>query len=126
MLVNELGVRIEMRQVGIRHKAKMCSGIGRCGRMICCSAFIEKFEPVSIRMAKDQNLSLNPTKISGLCGRLMCCLIFENETYKALSKIISLDPSKKNIWLEIGESNKRQMEKVAINELTNINNHTEV
>ncbi len=84
MLVNELGVRIEMRQVGIRNKAKMCSGIGRCGRMVCCSAFIEKFEPVSIRMAKDQNLSLNPTKISGLCGRLMCCLTFENDTYKAL------------------------------------------
>jgi len=62
----------------------MCGGIGRCGREICCSAFIEKFGPVSIRMAKDQGLSLNPTKISGMCGRLMCCLTFEHETYQKL------------------------------------------
>ena len=84
MLVKEFGVRIEMRQVGIRNQAKMCGGIGRCGREICCSAFMEKFGPVSIRMAKDQNLSLNPTKISGMCGRLMCCLTFEQETYQKL------------------------------------------
>lgn len=83
-LVREYRVRIEMRQVGIRHQAKMCGGIGRCGRHICCSAFIEKFDPVSIRMAKEQGLSLNPTKISGLCGRLMCCLTYENTTYKEL------------------------------------------
>ena len=86
MLVKEFGIRIEMRQVGIRNQAKMCGGIGRCGREICCSAFIEKFGPVSIRMAKDQSLSLNPTKISGMCGRLMCCLTFEHETYKNLRK----------------------------------------
>ncbi len=86
MLVKEYRIRIEMRQVGIRNQAKMCGGIGRCGRMICCSQFLEKFDPVSIRMAKEQNLSLNPTKISGLCGRLMCCLTFENETYKILKK----------------------------------------
>jgi cell fate regulator YaaT (PSP1 superfamily) len=86
MLVKEFRTRIEMRQVGIRNQAKMCGGIGRCGREICCCAFIEKFEPVSIRMAKEQNLSLNPTKISGLCGRLMCCLTYENETYKELKK----------------------------------------
>ncbi len=84
MLVKKLGVRIEMRQVGIRNQAKMCGGIGRCGREICCSAFMGKFGPVSIRMAKEQGLSLNPTKISGLCGRLMCCLTFEYETYQAL------------------------------------------
>lgn len=84
MLVKEFRVRIEMRQVGIRNQAKMCGGIGRCGRELCCSTFIEKFEPVSIRMAKDQNLSLNPTKISGQCGRLMCCLTFENQTYLEL------------------------------------------
>ncbi|MCW7753670.1 stage 0 sporulation family protein [Desulfobotulus sp. H1] len=83
-LVREFRVRIEMRQVGIRHQAKMCGGIGRCGRQTCCSAFIEKFDPVSIRMAKEQGLSLNPTKISGLCGRLMCCLTYENSTYKDL------------------------------------------
>ncbi len=86
VLVNEFHTRIEMRQVGVRNQAKMCGGIGRCGRELCCSAFIEKFEPVSIRMAKEQNLSLNPTKISGLCGRLMCCLTFENQTYQALKQ----------------------------------------
>jgi len=84
MLVAEFGVKIEMRQVGIRNQAKMSGGLGRCGREICCSAFMEKFGPVSIRMAKEQNLSLNPTKISGQCGRLMCCLTFENETYREL------------------------------------------
>lgn len=73
-----------MRQVGIRNQAKMCGGIGRCGREICCSAFMGKFGPVSIRMAKEQGLSLNPTKISGLCGRLMCCLTFEYEAYQTL------------------------------------------
>jgi len=73
-----------MRQVGIRNQAKMCGGIGRCGREICCSQFMEKFSPVSIRMAKEQGLSLNPTKISGQCGRLMCCLTYEYETYKKL------------------------------------------
>ncbi|MBW2492668.1 MAG: stage 0 sporulation family protein [Deltaproteobacteria bacterium] len=81
MLVKKFGVRVEMRQVGIRNQAKMCGGIGRCGREICCSAFIEKFGPVSIRMAKEQGLSLNPTKISGQCGRLMCCLTFEQKMY---------------------------------------------
>jgi len=83
-LVKEFRVRIEMRQVGIRNQAKMCGGIGRCGREICCSAFIEKFDPVSIKMAKQQGLSLNPTKISGQCGRLMCCLTYENKTYAKL------------------------------------------
>jgi cell fate regulator YaaT (PSP1 superfamily) len=81
ILVKEFRVRIEMRQVGIRNQAKMCGGLGRCGRELCCSAFLNKFEPVSIRMAKEQGLSLNPTKISGQCGRLMCCLTYENETY---------------------------------------------
>ena len=84
MLVKEFGVRIEMRQVGIRNQAKMCGGIGRCGREICCSSFLDKFGPVSIRMAKEQNLSLNPTKISGQCGRLMCCLTYEVDVYRRL------------------------------------------
>jgi cell fate regulator YaaT (PSP1 superfamily) len=82
MLVKQFRVRIEMRQVGIRNQAKMCGGLGRCGREFCCSSFMEKFDPVSIRMAKDQGLSLNPTKISGQCGRLMCCLTFENKVYQ--------------------------------------------
>lgn len=84
MLVKRFRIRIEMRQVGIRNQAKMTGGMGRCGREICCSSFLDKFDPVSIRMAKEQDLSLNPTKISGLCGRLMCCLTYENETYKHL------------------------------------------
>jgi cell fate regulator YaaT (PSP1 superfamily) len=86
ILVNKFKVRIEMRQVGIRNQAKMCGGLGRCGRAFCCSSFMERFEPVSIRMAKMQGLSLNPTKISGQCGRLMCCLTFENETYRKLKQ----------------------------------------
>ena len=86
ILVKQFRVRIEMRQVGIRNQAKMCGGLGRCGRVFCCSSFMEKFEPVSIRMAKQQSLSLNPTKISGQCGRLMCCLTFENDTYRRLKK----------------------------------------
>jgi cell fate regulator YaaT (PSP1 superfamily) len=85
-LVKQLNIRVEMRQVGIRNQAKICGGLGRCGRRVCCSTWLEKFEPVSIRMAKDQSLSLNPTKISGLCGRLMCCLKFENETYQMLKE----------------------------------------
>lgn len=84
MLVKEFRIRIEMRQVGIRNQAKMCGGMGRCGRELCCSSFLERFEPVSIRMAKEQGLSLNPTKISGQCGRLMCCLTYENQTYHEL------------------------------------------
>ena len=83
-LVQKFGVRIEMRQVGVRNKAKMCGGLGRCGREICCTAFLDHFYPVSVKMAKIQTLSLNPTKISGSCGRLMCCLAFEYDTYCAL------------------------------------------
>jgi cell fate regulator YaaT (PSP1 superfamily) len=86
MVAKKLNVRVEMRQVGIRNQAKMCGGLGRCGRELCCSAFIDKFDPVSIRMAKDQGLSLNPTKISGQCGRLMCCLTYEHKTYSDLKK----------------------------------------
>ncbi|SDO59049.1 PSP1 domain-containing protein [Alkalicoccus daliensis] len=78
--------RIELRQIGVRDEAKMLGGIGPCGRMLCCSTFLGDFEPVSIKMAKDQNLSLNPTKISGLCGRLMCCLKYENDTYESAKK----------------------------------------
>jgi cell fate regulator YaaT (PSP1 superfamily) len=81
MLVKAYRVRIELRQIGVRNRAKMCGGIGRCGHVLCCSAFMNDFEPVSIRMAKEQGMLLNPTKISGLCGRLMCCLAFEYDTY---------------------------------------------
>ena len=76
--------RIELRQIGVRDEAKMIGGLGPCGRETCCHRFLGEFEPVSIKMAKDQSLSLNPTKISGLCGRLMCCLKFEHKTYEEL------------------------------------------
>ncbi|MEH6908660.1 MULTISPECIES: stage 0 sporulation family protein [Neobacillus] len=80
--------RIELRQIGVRDEAKMLGGIGPCGRMLCCSTFLGDFDPVSIKMAKDQNLSLNPTKISGLCGRLMCCLKYENDEYEAAKALL--------------------------------------
>ncbi len=82
-LASVFRTRIELRQIGVRDEAKMIGGIGTCGRVLCCATFLGDFEPVSIRMAKDQNLSLNPTKISGICGRLMCCLKFESEAYEA-------------------------------------------
>jgi cell fate regulator YaaT (PSP1 superfamily) len=80
--------RIELRQIGVRDEAKMLGGIGPCGRMLCCSTFLGDFDPVSIKMAKDQNLSLNPTKISGLCGRLMCCLKYENDEYESAKEAL--------------------------------------
>jgi len=78
--------RIELRQIGVRDEAKMIGGIGCCGRELCCASWLTDFIPVSIRMAKEQNLSLNPTKISGVCGRLMCCLNYENEIYEDAKK----------------------------------------
>ncbi|MBN1494101.1 MAG: stage 0 sporulation family protein [Candidatus Omnitrophica bacterium] len=91
-LVKELAsifkVRIELRQIGVRDEAKMFGGVGHCGRELCCTSFLRDFEPVTIKMAKEQNLSLNPTKISGVCGRLMCCLGYENETYKECAKTL--------------------------------------
>ncbi len=75
-------IRIELRQIGVRDQAKMIGGLGPCGRPMCCATFLGDFEPVSIKMAKEQNLSLNPTKISGICGRLMCCLKYESELYE--------------------------------------------
>ncbi len=78
--------RIELRQMGVRDEAKTLGAIGGCGRELCCSTFLNDFHPVSIRMAKDQGLSLNPTKISGICGRLMCCLQYEQESYEDLLK----------------------------------------
>jgi cell fate regulator YaaT (PSP1 superfamily) len=76
--------RIELRQIGVRDEAKMIGGLGPCGRTMCCSSFLGEFAPVSIKMAKEQNLSLNPSKISGICGRLMCCLTYEQDTYNAI------------------------------------------
>jgi cell fate regulator YaaT (PSP1 superfamily) len=78
--------RIELRQIGVRDEARIFGGVGPCGRELCCAKFLKDFEPVTIKMAKEEGLPLNPPKISGLCGRLMCCLNFEYETYKFLSK----------------------------------------
>ena len=89
-LVKELAavfrMRIELRQIGVRDEAKMLNGIGICGRPLCCATFLGDFQPVSIKMAKEQNLSLNPTKISGICGRLMCCLKYEEDVYEELNR----------------------------------------
>ncbi len=111
-LVKELAkvfkVRIELRQIGVRDEAKILGGLGPCGRTLCCVAFLKDFEPVTMRMAKDQNLPLNPTKISGLCGRLMCCLSYECKIYQELSKglpkmgeLINLEGSAKGRVVDI-------------------------
>lgn len=86
-LANRFRIRIELRQIGIRDESKMVGSIGICGRELCCSKFLGEFMPVSIKMAKEQGLSLNPTKISGTCGRLMCCLKFEQDTYEEILKV---------------------------------------
>ncbi len=113
--------RIELRQIGVRDEAKMLGGLGPCGRGLCCATFLGDFGPVSIRMAKDQNLSLNPTKISGICGRLMCCLRYEVEHYEyskadfpspgdfvitphGEGKIISQNLMKKTVLVELLET----------------------
>jgi cell fate regulator YaaT (PSP1 superfamily) len=83
-LASQFHTRIELRQIGVRDKARMVGGLGICGRPFCCGSFLEDFQPVSIKMAKTQNLSLNPTKISGTCGRLMCCLKYEQDAYEDL------------------------------------------
>lgn len=85
-LVQEFRTRVEMRQIGVRHETKMIGGLGCCGRELCCSSFIKNFESVSIKMAKEQNLPLNPNKISGACNRLLCCLNYEFKTYKDIRK----------------------------------------
>ena len=85
-LAAEFKMRIETRQIGVRDEAKMVCGLGSCGRELCCASYLNRFDLVSVKMAKEQNLALNPTKISGICGRLMCCLAFEYPTYVELKK----------------------------------------
>jgi cell fate regulator YaaT (PSP1 superfamily) len=117
--------RIELKQIGVRDEARLFGGIGPCGRRLCCAAFLKNFEPVSIKMAKEEGLPLNPPKISGICGRLMCCLGFEYETYKSLlrglprqgerlhtpqgkGKVISIDMFQRTVMVELDEG--RQIE----------------
>ncbi len=85
-LVQEFRTRVEMRQIGVRHETKMLGGIGACGRELCCCSFLKKFESISIKMAKTQDLPLNPAKISGLCNRLLCCLTYEYDSYRTMKK----------------------------------------
>jgi len=117
--------RIELRQIGVRDEARFFGGYGPCGRRLCCTTFLEEFVPVTIKMAKEQNLPLNPPKLSGVCGRLMCCLSFEFQTYKELSKdlpkvgkilitpsgkgrVVVVNPLKRSVIVEIEEG--RQIE----------------
>lgn len=113
-------VRIELKQIGVRDEARMLGGFGHCGRSLCCASFLKGFDAVTIRMAKEQNLSLNPTKISGVCGRLMCCLSYEYENYKKYlkglpkegekitlpegkGKVISVNALKRKVVVELEE-----------------------
>ncbi|RKN85208.1 PSP1 domain-containing protein [Paenibacillus ginsengarvi] len=113
VLVGMYRTRVELRHIGVRDEARMIGGIGPCGRVLCCSSFLGELEPVSIKMAKDQRLSLNPAKISGLCGKLMCCLRFEHDNYErsneALPKIGAL------IQTAYG-----QAKVIAVNEASNV------
>lgn len=116
--------RIELRQIGVRDEAKLFGGFGSCGRELCCRKFLKDFEPVTIRMAKDQGLPLNPPKISGVCGRLMCCLSYEFEVYKELikdlpkegekintpegkGKVVSVNILKRSVVAEVGSEGKQ-------------------
>lgn len=119
-LANIFKARIELKQIGVRDEARIMGGYGPCGKELCCAKFLKDFEPVTIRMAKDQNLPLNPTKISGVCGRLMCCLSYENKNYRELlkklpkigqeiktskgkGKVIAIAPLKKSVTAEIAD-----------------------
>lgn len=125
-LARQFKARIELRQIGVRDEAKIFGGYGPCGRILCCKSFLKDFEPVTVRMAKDQNLPLNPSKISGVCGRLMCCLGYEYQVYKSLlqglpkqgeivntkegkGRVISINPLKRSVLVEVGEE-RRQIE----------------
>ncbi|MFD3158632.1 stage 0 sporulation family protein [Haloimpatiens sp. FM7330] len=117
-LASVFRTRIELRQIGVRDEAKMVGGLGPCGRPLCCATFLGDFEPVSIKMAKEQNLSLNPAKISGICGRLMCCLNYEQKNYleirRKLPKVGSLVDSSYGKGEVIGNSVVKENVKVKI------------
>ena len=127
--------RIELRQIGVRDEAKMIGGLGPCGRSLCCSTFLGDFASVSIKMAKEQNLSLNPTKISGICGRLMCCLNYEQQTYEFTRKklpkvgsivntangegeVISNSVVRETVKVKLKINNEEIVEEIGINDVT--------
>jgi cell fate regulator YaaT (PSP1 superfamily) len=99
-LASDFHARVEMKQIGARNRSKLIGGIGRCGRILCCASFLQDFDPITVRMAKDQGLSLDPTKISGVCGRLMCCLSYEHGTYCDYKKC--LPKCGKKVTMECG------------------------
>jgi cell fate regulator YaaT (PSP1 superfamily) len=120
-LTKRFKIRVELRQIGPRDEAKLVGGFGRCGRPLCCMSFLSEFAPISIRMAKDQDLPLNPMKISGVCGRLLCCLVYESEQYHKLreklpkegqrvstamgaARVIGGNPLKETVLVELEES----------------------
>jgi len=116
-LAGKLRTRVELKQVGPRDEAKLLGGVGVCGREYCCSTFLRDFLPVSIKMAKNQNLALNPAKLSGGCGRLLCCLTYEDETYKDIRKtmpkvgrMVRFDPTENdwNDWEDESDTDSRQ------------------
>ena len=127
--------RIELRQVGVRDEAKMLGGIGICGRPLCCNTYLSEFIPVSIKMAKEQNLSLNPTKISGICGRLMCCLKNEQEAYEHLNsnlpnvgetvktfdgfkgEVTSVNVLRQKVKIVVEQNDEREIREYSVNEL---------
>ncbi|MEE8352925.1 MAG: regulatory iron-sulfur-containing complex subunit RicT, partial [Dehalococcoidales bacterium] len=117
-LAGRFRARVELRQIGARDEAKLIGGFGRCGRQLCCASFLSDFTPISIRMAKEQNLPLNPMKISGVCGRLLCCLSYENEQYRDMkrqmpkggqhvetamgpARVINSNPLKETVFIEL-------------------------
>ncbi|MEM1350013.1 MAG: regulatory iron-sulfur-containing complex subunit RicT, partial [Myxococcota bacterium] len=123
-LAHRFRTRIEMHQIGVRDGARMLGGIGPCGRELCCSTFLENFAPVSIRMAKDQGLTLNPKKVSGMCGRLMCCLVYEQQVYKNMrrrvprigaevhteagkARVVGVDVINSQVTVEFEDTNRR-------------------
>jgi cell fate regulator YaaT (PSP1 superfamily) len=124
-LASVFRTRIELRQIGVRDEAKIIGGMGPCGRGLCCATFLGEFGPISIRMAKEQNLSLNPTKISGICGRLMCCLRYEAEQYGCIrgdfpspgeivvtphgdGKVVSANLLRKTLRVELLENSRQE------------------
>ena len=108
-LASDFHARVEMKQIGARNRAKMVGGLGRCGRELCCSLFLQDFDPITVRMAKDQGLSLDPTKISGVCGRLMCCLEYEHETYCECKKTLPKCGKKVTTELATGKVTKQDI-----------------
>lgn len=134
-LASVFKTRIELRQVGVRDETKMLGGIGICGRPLCCSTYLSEFIPVSIKMAKEQNLSLNPTKISGICGRLMCCLKNEQEAYEYLNsnlpnvgetvktfdglkgEVKSVNVLRQKVKIVIEQNDEREEREYSVNEL---------